>query len=63
MSEENIVEILKPTGGKLLYLVAGGLIDRFGINYVMDKYKEFKARENEELAKKIAEIMKNYKKE
>ena len=56
MGEDSILETLKPTGGKILYLIAGGLIDRFGINYVMDKYKEFRAKENEELAKNIAKL-------
>jgi len=65
MSEkvESVFEELKPTGGKLLYALAGGLIDRFGVSYVMQKYREFKAKENEELAKKIAEMLKDYKKE
>jgi hypothetical protein len=63
MSEEGILEVLKPTYRDGIFMLAGALIDRFGVNYVLDKYKEFKARENEELAKRIAEAMKEYKKE
>ncbi len=60
MSENSILEVLKPKYRDGVFMLAGALIDRFGVNYVIDRYKEFKARENEELAKKIADIMKGY---
>lgn len=63
MSEEkagSILEVLKPRYRDGLFLLAGALIDRFGVNYVINKYKDFKARENEELTKKIAEMLKGY---
>jgi hypothetical protein len=63
MGDESILDILKPTYRDGIFMLAGALIDRFGVSYVLDKYKEFKARENEELAKRIADAIKEYKKE
>jgi hypothetical protein len=66
MSENNnksILEVLKPSYRDGLFLLAGAVIDRFGVNYVLNKYKEQRVKENEEMAKKIAEILKDYKKE
>jgi hypothetical protein len=63
MGDESILEVLKPTYRDGIFMLAGALIDRFGVSYVLDKYKEFKARENEELAKRIAAAIKEYKSE
>lgn len=63
MGDESLLDVLKPDAGKIVYLIAGGLIDRFGISYVMKKYKEVKTKENEELAIQIAKALKEYSKE
>ena len=56
---DRILETLKPTYRDGLFLLAGVIIDEFGVKYVRKKCKEF----NEELARMVAEKLKEYEKE
>ena len=60
----DFLDRLKPTYRDFAVFIAGNLFDRFGVNYVMTKYREQKEKELEETSKKAAkyvvEMMKEY---
>lgn len=42
--------------------IAGAVIDRFGIGYVLKKIHEYRERDREETAKRVAELVDKYRK-
>jgi hypothetical protein len=65
MGDENnkgVLDRIKPTYRDGLFIIAGALIDRFGVSYVVNKYKEQKQKEREDIAKMVADMLKDYKK-